>query len=457
MAKNFSNDFIVEMRELLGYDEAQQLLDALNTDAVVSVRNNAMKKCEMAEWLTNAKKVEWSRTGIYLEERPQFTFNPHLHSGCFYVQDASSMIYEEIIARLTAETPHPLKYLDMCAAPGGKTTAAISALPPKSLVVANEFVAGRANILKENLQKWGSPDVIVTNSSADKLGGLSGLFDIVAVDAPCSGEGMMRKDDEAVRQWSPELIARCATLQWEIVSNVWNALRENGYLIYSTCTFNRTENELMVKQICQELGGETIDMHFPDEWGIIPGKDTSHTCYRFMPHKTKGEGLFVAIIRKTSEQDTLRIKQRKSEPSTIKTSAIEWLNDSKEYVCVQAGEKICAIRTEYLPMLTAINSVKAKIIQTGIELAIEKHKDLLPQHALSQSWARRESAFPTAELDYSTAIAFLSRENIVLPAECPRGYVIVTYKGSALGFVKNLGNRSNNLYPQEWRIRTTLR
>lgn len=450
MAKCFHEKFILQMQELLGEEESQQLFDALNDDAAVSVRINNRKKSSMYNSEENAI-VTWCRNGRYLEERPNFTLIPQLHSGCFYVQDASSMIYEEILRRLVGDSDVPVNYLDMCAAPGGKTTAAINVLPTKSLVVANEFVAQRANILKENLQKWGSPDVIVTNSSSDKLAALNGLFDIVAVDAPCSGEGMMRKDDEAVRQWSPDLVSQCASLQWEILTDIWNVLKKDGYLIYSTCTFNRRENELMVERICEELGGETVDMQFPAEWGIIPGKQTQQHCYRFMPHRTRGEGLFVSVIKKNSEHATFRIKQKKNN-STIKSFDSDWLIDKKEYSYFQIGEMICALRTSHVPIYTAITQV-AKIMQTGIELATEKRKDMIPQHALSQSWELNETAFPQVELDYPTAIAYLRRENILLPDASPKGYVIVTYDGFPLGFVKNLGNRSNNLYPQEWRIR----
>ena len=438
------------MQELLGEEESQQLFEALNEEAAVSVRINNRKKSSMYNSAENSV-VAWCGSGQYLDARPNFTLIPQLHSGCFYVQDASSMIYEEIVRRLTDGGDMPVNYLDMCAAPGGKTTAAINALPAKSLVVANEFVAQRANILKENLQKWGSPDVIVTNSSAEKLGCLHGLFDIVSVDAPCSGEGMMRKDDEAVRQWTPDLVNQCASLQWDILINIWEALKKDGILIYSTCTFNRIENELMVERICEELGGETVDMQFPSEWGIIPGKQTKHSCYRFMPHRTRGEGLFVAVIKKSSEHETFRFKQKKNNLA-IKTFNSDWLINKQEYSYVQIGEMICALRSLHMPIYAALTQV-AKVMQSGIELAVEKRKDVVPQHALSQSWELNEKVFPRVELDYTSAITYLRRENILLPQTAPIGYVIVSYDGFPLGFVKNLGNRSNNLYPQEWRIR----
>ncbi len=451
MPKSFHEKFISQIQDLLGEEESCQLLASLNDDAVVSVRMNKHKLCSLDFFDNNTDIVKWCKSGRYLEHRPNFTLMPQLHCGCFYVQDASSMIYEEIVSRLISDKNAPINYLDMCAAPGGKTTAAINVLPQKSLVVANEFVAQRANILKENLQKWGSPDMIVTNSSAEKLGCLSGLFDIVAVDAPCSGEGMMRKDEEAVRQWTPNLVGQCTSLQWDIVSNIWNALKSGGYLIYSTCTFNHFENELMIERICTELEGETIDMNFPNEWGVISGKQTKQHCYRFMPHKTRGEGLFVSVIRKKGQQDSLRTKSKNSNFS-LKKFQTDWIKENNEFSYFQISEMICGLRTTHLPAYTAISSV-AKVILSGLEIAIEKRKDLIPQHALSQSWILNKEAFPAVELDYQTAIAYLRRENISLPENTPKGYVVVNYDGNTLGFVKHLGNRSNNLYPQEWRIR----
>lgn len=452
MTTHLPEGFISQMQQLLGEAQASALFESLEQSPSISLRLNKQKPCLMPEWFSDKTPVAWCSNGYYLNERPSFTFAPQLHAGGFYVQDASSMFHEYIINFLSCT--QPVCYLDACAAPGGKTTVAINALPDGSLVVANEFIPLRAQILRENIQKWGYPNVIVTNSSTDKFSRLSGVFDIIAIDAPCSGEGMMRKDEDARRQWSNGLINECASLQWEIICNTWESLKSGGYLIYSTCTFNRYENEMIVERICQELNGETIDLQTPEEWGISSGIDTDHHCYRFMPHLTQGEGLFVSVIRKLSDQVQWKPRKTKRNNKPTKLPSIDWLKGNDWYYRDHFGV-ICAISKKYADITEEI-CANAKVLSTGIELATIKGKDLIPQHALALSTTIKEELFPKIDVDYTTAIDFLRREAIALPQEAPRGYVIICYEGMSLGFVKNLGNRANNLYPQEWRIRTSL-
>ena len=240
MTTRLPEEFLTQIKDLLGDNEANLLAEALEQEPSVAIRTNTRKPCTLPQWADSCHKVAWSINGRYLDERPQFTFTPQLHAGGFYVQDASSMIHELILKQIAPE--HPICYLDLCAAPGGKTTAAINMLAEGSLVVANEYVPMRSQILKENIQKWGYPNVIVTNSSVERLCKTPGRYDIIAIDAPCSGEGMMRKDEEARRQWSKSLVSECAALQWQIVCDSWDTLKQDGFLFYSTCTFNRHEN-----------------------------------------------------------------------------------------------------------------------------------------------------------------------------------------------------------------------
>lgn len=452
MTEKLPEEFLSQIKLILGEIEGCRLADALQEEPSVAIRLNPYKPCTMPQWADGCKKVEWSINGIYLDKRRQFTFTPELHGGGFYVQDASSMFHEMIIHKLSGASP--ICYLDLCAAPGGKTTAAINALPNGSLVVANEYVPTRAQILKENLQKWGYPNVIVTNSPAVNLGKTHGLYDMIAIDAPCSGEGMMRKDEEARRQWSKSLVSECAALQWEIICNSWNALKSDGYLIYSTCTFNRKENEEIVERICTELGGVTINLEIPDSWNISPGIKTKHHCYRFMQHKTRGEGLFVSIIRKTSYQASWQPRKAKHQNRSAQLPKIDWLT-TNDWHFFESKSTICAIDKKYVEILNEI-SRNCKIIMSGIETAAIKGKDLIPQHGLALSTALKSDAFPHINLDYTTAIDYLRREAITLDSDAPKGFVIVCHNDMPLGFVKNLGNRANNLYPQEWRIRTTL-
>lgn len=205
------------------------LIDALGREPSVAVRLNA-GKTGAGKSVVGGRRVGWNDAGFHLSERPAFTFDPALHQGLYYVQDASSMFVGHVVGELTRNAAGPLTVLDACAAPGGKTTAVIDALPEGSVVVANEFVAKRAAVLRENLAKWGYPYVVVTQGDTSRFSQMEGVFDIVVADVPCSGEGMMRKDEDAVGQWSDGLVEQCSRLQHEILGNLWGALRPGDTL-----------------------------------------------------------------------------------------------------------------------------------------------------------------------------------------------------------------------------------
>lgn len=414
--------FIEMIRDLLG-EETDDFLLAMQEPPSCSVRLNTRKP---GAHFDNSIPVKWCQTGFYLPERPIFTLDPLLHAGAYYVQDASSMIYQEVITKIlnvfyNGEPLLPISVLDLCAAPGGKTTAIIDALPDKSKIMANEFVAKRAAILRENLTKWGFPDVTVLNKDTSFFTHSGDLFDIVAVDAPCSGEGMMRKDSDAIAQWSPQLIEKCARLQREILTNAAPVVKPGGFLIYSTCTFNRKENEANAQFITDELGLVPFDPAFPEEWGIPRGINTSLPVYRFMPHKTKGEGLFLAVFRKPGEW---------TPPYLAKNHARK--------------EKVTRLKKSN-PEASAAKARR----QHNDKAQIEEVPDI--EEILSTDFDREK--FPEAELTKEQALAYLHKEAIILPAETPKGIVIVTFRGLPLGAVKNIGSRANNLYPKNWRIR----
>lgn len=412
--------FIDQMRSLLG-EETDNFLHAMELPPAVSIRLNRRKP---GASFPEAKPVKWCRCGYYLPQRPVFTLDPLLHAGAYYVQDASSMIYHEVVCRLSqrlqqeadCSTPLPLSLLDLCAAPGGKTTAMIDALPDGSSIVANEYVAKRASILRENIAKWGYPDTVVTNLDSSRFVSNGDSFDIVAVDAPCSGEGMMRKEAEAIRQWSPELIENCAALQKEILSNAVETVKPGGYLIYSTCTFNRKENEENAQFIVSELGLEPVDMNFPEEWDIPSGIGTDLPVYRFMPHLTEGEGLFLSVFRKPGEWTQSNTRKKENALSLKRTGAIKNYKSGK------------------------------------LSLKSERTSEDTPsiEQILSVDFDR--SKFPEADVDLQRALSYLRKEAIILSPDIPKGLVIITYKGLPLGMAKNIGSRANNLYPKNWRI-----
>ena len=422
---------------------------ALSGEPDVSVRYNGLKGGEVP---SGAQRVPWCGAGCYLQGRPAFTFDPALHQGLYYVQDASSMFIHHLLRNLTSDGV-PVRYLDACAAPGGKTTAAMDALPEGSVVVANEFVPARASVLRENLAKWGYPLVTVTQGDTSRFTGHPASFDIIAADVPCSGEGMMRKDAEAVSQWSAGLVRQCAARQREIVEKLWPALRPGGYFIYSTCTFNRLENEEMVMWMRDTLGAQPVEVDVDPGWNIVPAIDCDVPCFRFIPGRIRGEGLFMAVLRKgecggdtTASAQKVRKKDRgstKSHGQVVPGEVRRWLEPGFEGRIEVAGDTVRAvpdIRWDGFPFPPAV------------EIGVVKGRDVIPTQALALSTLMDKDAFARVEVDYATAMAYLRCEAVSLDSSAPRGVVLLEFGGHPLGFVKNVGNRANNLYPKQWRI-----
>jgi NOL1/NOP2/fmu family ribosome biogenesis protein len=322
----------------------------------------------------------------------------------------------------------------------------------------------RAQVLAENISKWGHPRCIVTSNYPADFTPLGPLFDLILVDAPCSGEGMFRKDEVAVAEWSPENVEVCWKRQRDILTDIWPTLRPGGLLIYSTCTFNTQEDEENVRWMMDELGAELLPISIDDSWGITPSlvPDVPH-AYRFLPGRTRGEGFFLAVVRKgegASVADAPRggkgkkkDKKGKQPAIAVPTECKQWLADSSSYTYKVIGTEVMALPSDMEPLYAAL-SEQLHLIKAGITLAELKGRDALPAHDLAMSTALRADAFARCELAYDEALRYLRREAITLPVDTPRGFVLVTYRNAPLGFVKNLGNRANNLYPNEWRIRS---
>jgi len=484
--------FIDDIQPLLSPAEWEDFVHALTeSDASTSIRMKGNE--EVLPMGTDAKEVPWCKEGRYLLQRPQFTLDPLLHAGAYYVQEASSMFVSHVIRTWLSTlnpqpspliphpsslTPHPsLWVLDLCAAPGGKSTAALQALPEGSHLVSNEIDRKRARILAENIQKWGNPNVSVTANAPADFTPLGPIFDVIITDVPCSGEGMFRKDPGAIAEWSPAKVKECVALQRQIVSDIWPCLKPGGLLIYSTCTFNTHEDEEMLQYIVDNLGGEILPIPTQPEWHIHPALTGSFapsirpdSACRFMPHFTQGEGLFMAAIRKMDDgrwtmedgrwKMEKRDKKRKEEKAKESQRAPKcsipaipaWLNGSFVFEPTPDGA-IRAIPESHKPLHDLLVARKLYLLVSGVELGTQKGKDICPAHALALNTALRRDAFPIVELDLDTALNYLRREAIVMPEGTPTGYVLCCYQGHPLGFVKNIGNRSNNLYPTEWRIR----
>lgn len=458
--------FIEDIKPYLPAQELEEFLHSLTeSDRTTGLRYNRAKYEGM-----EGEPIGWNpKDGAYLEERPNFTLDPLMHAGCYYVQEASSQFITHVLRHLIKE---PVTALDLCAAPGGKSTAMLSVLPEGSQLVSNEIDRRRARILSENITKWGLPNVSVTCNAPHDYRKLKHRFDLILTDVPCSGEGMFRKDEGAVKDWSTQKVEGCVSLQKEILETIWPTLKPNGILVYSTCTFNVHEDEEMLQYICEELGAETLDVPVETGWNIHAPLKGNLPCYRFMPHYTKGEGLFMAIVRKLENANEANNSSKKADKhkkearNIVKTDKNKPTIDLKKITPTLLSQLNCEATIE----LTADGGLRAIpighkelhdalvnqglfLLQSGIEMGTIKGRDIIPAHALALSTSRKESAFPTVEVDLDTALNYLRHEAIILNSDAPTGYVIITYKGHALGFVKNLGNRSNNLYPQEWRIR----
>ena len=436
--------FIDSVRPLLGA-ETEEFLSALDSAPPVSVRLS--RKVRSVDGYSGVpaswRPVPWCPDGYYLPERPPFTLDPLLHAGVYYVQEASSMFLWQVLVQHAA--PDWL-VLDMCAAPGGKSTLIGSFLSERGFLVCNEFVPQRANILAENISKWGRGNTLVTNNAPAHFGQYGGLFDAVVVDAPCSGEGMFRKDEGAIAEWSPANVAKCVVRQREILSSAWDALKPGGLLVYSTCTYNRMENEENVQWLMAEYGAELLDVATDGAWGVWR---TECGC-RFMPHRTLGEGLFMAAVRKPGERGGDRAFRLPKRLPEKEEGLLRWI-DTRGWTTLLHKEVYYAVQESRYPMVLSMTQ-NLNVLQFGVPLAVRKGKDFVPQQGLALSGLLAEGAFPVCGLDYRQAVTFLRAEAMML-ADAPRGFVLVTYRGLPLGFVKSVGNRCNNLYPSAWRIR----
>lgn len=450
-------DFADYTRQLMGEELYAVLERALHDEAPVSVRLNPFKT---DGGLDDGERVPWCPWGYWLEDRPAFTFDPLLHAGLYYVQEASSMFVCEAVRQGFEQgllPQSPLLAADLCAAPGGKTTALRSVLPEGSLLFSNEPMKQRASILKENVIKFGHPDLIVTNNYPRDYRKTGLAFDLILTDVPCSGEGMFRKDAGAVSEWSPQNVEKCRQLQRSIVEDIWPCLKPGGLLIYSTCTFNAHEDEENVAWIADTLGADFVSLETRPEWNITGALTGPHPCCRFIPGRTRGEGLFMAVLRKQGKADdkTRASQVSASKPKKGTNGHQEWLNNVfGDFTEVEEKGLVRAIPARWAAIY---NNVKKSlhVIHAGVELGTVKGRDLVPDASLALSTALNREAFPQAELSYDDAIRYLRKEAVTLPPDSARGFTLVTYRHQPLGFVKNIGNRANNLYPQEWKIKSS--
>ena len=446
-------DFETYTRAFLGNEAYEALVSGLSSSSPVSIRVNTAKWCG---YPADSQNVPWAEDAYYLKNRPAFTFDPLFHAGCYYVQEASSMFLGEVMKLCASE---PVAVLDLCAAPGGKSTLVRSLLPEGSLLVANEPLRQRSQVLAENLAKWGHSDVVVTNNFPVDFKSLSEVFDVVITDVPCSGEGMFRKDEQAIKEWSRDNVRLCVDRQRDILQTIWGSLKPGGFLVYSTCTFNLSEDEENIKWVMDELGAESVEVPTDDSWGITGNllEGESFPVYRFFPGKTRGEGLFMALLRKAGERGELKKKKKKGRGEQgiagIPKQCREWLKNADDFVSLVSGNRVSAVRKSLSDTVFGVCRA-LNVVSAGIPLAEEKGGKYVPLHHLAVSTELSAEAFPRVEVSRDAALCYLRGEAVGLPSCACRGFVVVTYRGIPLGLVKNVGNRANNMYPQEWRIRS---
>lgn len=437
------------MRDQLGIHYLR-FRESLTQPAPVSIRVNP----EKPRMQHAAERVPWSQFGYYLPQRPVFTLDPFLHAGTYYVQEPSSMFIEQAVLQ-SSDVRQPLLVLDLCAAPGGKSTHLLSLLSKDSFLVCNEVIKSRASILSENLQKWGHTNYMVTNNDPKDFGALHGLFDIIIVDAPCSGEGLFRKDPAAMAEWSDENVALCSARQQRILSDVWPALKPGGILIYSTCTYSPVENEGNLNWLSKNRDVAFLPIKCDPAWGIMEVHENQVLGYQFFPHNVKGEGFFLSAIQKRDQEqaNSIRSKQLLT-PLSPKQQSIfsNWLDTEQDMTLIAQQDLVIAIPTAWMDTVNYL-SQRLMIITKGTAIAALKHDKPIPEHAFALSNLIHRSNFLETTVSEKEAIAFLRKESFQLPSTCEKGFNLVTHEDIPLGWINNLGNRFNSLYPSNWRIR----
>ncbi len=448
MVSTFPAAFIERMSAQLG-EQFPAWQEAMFQSPPLSIRLNPRKLPPSPTLVP----VPWSQHGFYLPQRPIFALDPAWHGGGYYVQEASSMLLEAVLA------PHlpsrPLVVLDLCAAPGGKTTHLASLIHVQSLLLANEVIRQRSRTLIENVSKWGSGNVLVTQQDPRDFSRLPAFFDLILVDAPCSGEGLFRKDPDAIAEWSPEHVQFCAARQSRILEDIWPSLRPGGLLLYSTCTWSPEENEQQILRLLATQDAEVLESPLDPVWGFTNVALGSGSSYQALPHHVAGEGFFLTLLRKSG--DVAQVQSagalRKLELATKKDRA--WVSNwlPEDWALLRRGESLYALPET---TLTAADHIAQRLplLHTGVTLAEVKGKDLRPSAGAAWWPDLGEGSWEVLELDHVEALRYLRRDPQSMPT--PKGWLLVKAAGMPLGWAKGLGNRLNNYYPQPWRLRMEL-
>jgi 16S rRNA C967 or C1407 C5-methylase (RsmB/RsmF family)/NOL1/NOP2/fmu family ribosome biogenesis protein len=429
------------------YIDAKGLTEALGQPSPVSVRINPYK---WAHPISGYNKVLWEPQGYYLPGKPLFTPDPLFHAGVYYPQEASSMFTGEVFRQVTGGMEN-LRVLDLCGAPGGKSTHLSALISDRGFLVANEVIRSRVAVLAENITKWGLGNTVVTQNDPSAFASLPAFFDVIVADAPCSGEGMFR-NPTAVQEWSPRNASLCSERQRRIVMETWPALKPGGILIYSTCTFNPAENEENIAWFRDSTASESVRIDIGGLSGVEPVCYAGTEGYGFQPDKVQGDGFFIAVLRKPNGNTDghQRIKTGSQKPSAKIFNLAEQIMTVESDRLIMSGNRIIALAT-YRNVFSYIDD-RLTVIKSGTMIGETKNDSFIPAHDLAMSVKQKQGAWQVYDATYDEAIAFIRLEQFRVEG-MPRGRILIRYRGVPLGFVNNLGTRINNGYPQGWRMR----
>ncbi|GAC1306238.1 MAG: rRNA cytosine-C5-methyltransferase [Mucilaginibacter sp.] len=449
----FPKNFLASLSGEPGFEPENFINAQKNIEPPTSIRINPFKKSS----LKTDEQVPWCPEGYYLDKRPSFTFDPLFHAGCYYVQEASSMFIGHILKQIRQNNDEPVKILDLCAAPGGKSTLINSALNSNDLLVSNEIIKTRVPVLCDNLNRWGTANVIVTNNDPRDFSKLTGFFDIILIDAPCSGSGMFRKDPAAMNEWSEANVSLCHQRQERILADVYPALKDGGHLIYSTCSYSHPENEDILDWLCNEFAMESQRIPINTDWGIVETESDRQKAwgYRFYPGKIKGEGLFAACLQKNGEAAQLPSFKTKGNQK-LAAKEIEqvkaYITSPDDFYFFKVNDDWMAINQQHKDSLDTLQR-HLYIKKSGVRIGRLMGNDLVPDHELALSIYINKEAVLETDLDYDQAILYLRRENLAINT-ANKGWSLMTFEGHPLGWAKLLSNRVNNYFPKELRIMT---
>lgn len=451
-SKGVPNDLLQSLKGVEGFDEKTFIDVHENSSHVVSIRINP-KKIRVSPF-ADSEQIPWSSTGYYLPRRPSFTFDPFLHAGAYYVQEASGMFLEQCLKQ-TVDLILPLKILDLCAAPGGKSTLIQSLISDESLLVSNEVIKTRVVILVENISKWGGKNVIVTNNDPRDFSRLTEYFDVIVADAPCSGSGLFRRDKNAIDEWSTEAVETCSLRQQRILSDAYGSLKRDGVLIYSTCSYSPEENEQICDWLLSNYDLSSLKIDIAPEWNIVYTESEMKKAagYRFFPDKLRGEGFFIACFRKNDRTTSVEVKTKRSD--IIKATSTErghiqpWIKENSQVSFYHYGEDIFAFPLAMEKDLLSVYS-NLYIKKAGVPVGKLVRNELIPAHELALS-DLVSSELLTISLKKEEALQYLRKEEVTIKDD-RRGWALIQYAEQNLGWIKLLVNRINNYYPKEWRI-----